>query len=227
MLASGSDFIPAETFKNSRFVTEWNDRILYYDCTNYYFEIDPESGSKQYGKGKEHRPNLIIQMGLFMDGDGIPLAFSLFPGNQNEQTSLNPLEKNILHNFGCEKFIYCCDTGLGSETNREWALNTAGFRRISDDKKVNITNLTDADKESLFYKDEAYTTKKLEQRLIITYSPKYAAYQKLLRSRKIERAENMISSGKYKKEKRNLKKKNTMDYMRYVLISWMILLEIF
>lgn len=227
VLASESDFIQAETFKNSRFITERNDRILYYDCTNYYFEIEQESGSKKYGKGKEHRPNPIIQMGLFMDGDGIPLAFSLFPGNQNEQTSLKPLEKDILQNFGCEKFIYCSDAGLGSEANREfnhmgkrsfivtqsikklnsedreWALNNAGFRRISDNQKVDITNLTDADKESLFYKDEPYTTKKLDQRLIITYSPKYAAYQKLLRSRQIERAEKMVSSGKYKKERRN------------------------
>ena len=54
-----------------------NDKILYYDCTNYFFEIEQEDGSKKYGKGKEHRPNPIIQMGMFMDGDGIPLAFSL------------------------------------------------------------------------------------------------------------------------------------------------------
>lgn len=227
VLAAESDLIQAETYKNSRFVTSRNDRILYYDCTNYYFEIEQESGSKKYGKGKEHRPNPIIQMGLFMDGDGIPLAFSLFPGNQNEQTSLKPLEKNILQHFGCEKFIYCSDAGLASETNREfnhmgersfivtqsikklnsedreWALSHTGFRRVSDDKKVDITTFTENDKDSLFYKDEPYTTKKLDQRLIVTYSPKYAAYQKLLRSRQIERAENMISFGKYKKEKRN------------------------
>lgn len=227
VLASESDFIQAEAYKNSHFVTNRNDRILYYDCTNYYFEIEQESGSKKYGKGKEHRPNPIIQMGLFMDGDAIPLAFSLFPGNQNEQTSLKPLEKNILQNFGCDKFIYCSDAGLGSEANREfnhmgkrsfivtqsikklnsedreWALNYTGFRRISDDKKVDLTELTMDDKDSLYYKDEPYTTKKLDQRLIITYSPKYAAYQKQIRSRQIERAEHMISSGKYKKEKRN------------------------
>ncbi len=97
-----------------------SDTILYYDCSNYYFEIEQEDGSKKYGKGKEHRPNQIIQMGLFMDEDGIPLAFSLFPGNANEQTSLKPLEKKVLGDFGCQKFIYCSDAELGSKSIREY-----------------------------------------------------------------------------------------------------------
>ena len=84
----------------------------------YYFEIEQKDGDKKYGKSKEHRPNPIIQMGLFTDGDGLPLAFSLFPGNQNEQKSLKPLETKILQQFGCEKFIYCSDAGLASEDNR-------------------------------------------------------------------------------------------------------------
>ena len=88
VLASEMDFIQSEVYKNSFFLGDRMDRILYYDCTNYYFEIEQEDGDKKYGKSKEHRPNPIIQMGLFTDGDGIPLAFSLFPGNQNEQKSL-------------------------------------------------------------------------------------------------------------------------------------------
>lgn len=102
------------------------DGILYYDCTNYYFETEQADGDKQYGKSKENRPNPVIQMGLFTDGQGISLAFSLFPGNQNEQKSLKPLEQKVLTDFGHEKFIYCCDAGLGSETNRE--LNHMGKR---------------------------------------------------------------------------------------------------
>ena len=94
--------------------------VCFYDCSNYYFEIEQEDGNKKYGKSKEHRPNPIIQMGLFMDGDGIPLAFSTFAGNANEQTSLKPLEKKILGEFGCQKFIYCSDAGLGSESIREY-----------------------------------------------------------------------------------------------------------
>uniref|UniRef100_I5AT64 Transposase n=1 Tax=Eubacterium cellulosolvens (strain ATCC 43171 / JCM 9499 / 6) TaxID=633697 RepID=I5AT64_EUBC6 len=227
VLSEEMDFIQSEVYKNSSFMGKRNDRILYYDCSNYYFEIEQEDGEKKYGKSKEHRPNPIIQMGLFIDGDGLPLAFSLFPGNQNEQTSMKPLEQKILQQFGHEKFIYCCDAGLGSENNRsfnhlgkrsfivtqsikklpsedkEWALKKTRFRRLSDNAEVDITNLSDTDSNELYYKDEPYTTKKLHQRLIITYSPKYAAYQKTLRQKQLERAEKMVSDGKIKKQRKN------------------------
>lgn len=93
ILGNECDLIQSELYKNSNFLMNRNDQVLYYDCSNYYFEIEQEAGDKRYGKSKEHRPNPIIQMGLFMDGEGIPLAFSMFPGNANEQTSLKPLEK--------------------------------------------------------------------------------------------------------------------------------------
>mgnify|MGYP005800635343 FL=1 len=112
VLAEESDFIQSAVYKNSLGVIKRNNHVLYYDCTNYYFEIEQEDGDKKYGKSKEHRPNPIIQMGLFTDGDGIPLAFSLFPGNQNEQKSLKPLEKKVIEEFGCERFIFCSDAGL-------------------------------------------------------------------------------------------------------------------
>ncbi len=212
VLGAECDLIQAEVYKNSHFMGQRNDKILYYDCSNYYFEIEQEDGNKKYGKSKEHRPNPIIQMGLFMDGDGIPLAFSLFPGNANEQTSLRPLEKKVLGDFGCQKFIYCSDAGLASEPIREynhmgerayivtqsikklkkeekeWALSLQGFKRISDDKPIDITKLPEDDK-GLYYKSEPYTTKKLHQRLIITYSPKYALYQKSIRDQQVERAQ--------------------------------------
>lgn len=227
ILAKEMDLIQAEVYKNSFFLGNRNDRILYYDCTNYYFEIEQEDGDKKYGKSKEHRPNPIIQMGLFTDGDGLPLAFSLFPGNENEQKSLKPLESAILKQFGCEKFIYCSDAGLASEDNRlfnhlgqrafivtqsikklpaqdrQWALDRTGFRRLSDDAPVDITLLSDDDKQDLFYKDEPYTTKKLHQRLIITYSPKYAAYQKAVRTEQVARAEKMVAGGSFKKQRKN------------------------
>ena len=226
VLGAECDLIQAEVYKNSHFMGKRNDKILYYDCSNYYFEIEQEDGSKKYGKSKEHRPNPIIQMGLFMDGDGIPLAFSLFPGNANEQTSLKPLEKKVLGDFGCQKFIYCSDAGLGSESIREynhmgerayivtqsikklkkeekeWALDPQGFKRVSDDKPVDITKLPEDDK-GLYYKDEPYTTKKLHQRLIITYSPKYAAYQRSIRDKQVERAQKMLDSGKAKRNQKN------------------------
>lgn len=227
VLAKESDFIQSEVYKNSSFLGERNDQVLYYDCTNYYFEIEQEDGDKKYGKSKEHRPNPIVQMGLFTDGDGLPLAFSIFPGNQNEQKSLKPLELKILQQFGCQKFIYCSDAGLASEDNRffnhlgnrafivtqsikklpredrEWALDQTGFKRLSDDSFVDITQLKEEDKQGLFYKDEPYTTKKLHQRLIITYSPKYAAYQKAVRAEQIARAEKMVTDGSLKKQRKN------------------------
>lgn len=226
VLGAECDLIQAELYKNSHFLGARNDKVLYYDCSNYYFEIEQEDGNKKYGKSKEHRPNPIIQMGLFMDGDGIPLAFSTFAGNANEQTSLKPLEKKILREFGCQKFIYCSDAGLGSESIREynhmgerayivtqsikklkkeekeWALDPQGFKKVSDDTPVDITKLDSGDK-GLYYKDEPYTTKNLHQRLIITYSPKYAAYQRTIRDKQVERAQKMLDSGNTKKNRKN------------------------
>lgn len=226
ILGNECDFIQSEVYKNSRFICGRNDKILYYDCSNYYFEIEQEEGSKKYGKSKEHRPNPIIQMGLFMDGDGMPLAFSIFPGNTNEQKSLKPLEKKVLSEFGCQKFIYCSDAGLASEDiraynhmgerafivtqsikklpseDKAWALNRSGFKRVSDDRPVDITKVAEDDTD-LYYKDEPYTTKKLHQRLVITYSPKYAHYQKSIRDKQVERAEKMLLSGNAKKARKN------------------------
>lgn len=99
VLAEESDFIQEELYHNSNFVHPRNSKILYYDCTNYYFETEEEEGIKKYGKSKEHRPNPIITMGLFMDADGIPLAFDVFPGNQNEQITLKPLETKVIRDF--------------------------------------------------------------------------------------------------------------------------------
>ena len=226
ILGTECDLIQAEVYKNSHFLGTRNDNVLYYDCSNYYFEIEQEDGDKKYGKSKEHRPNPIIQMGLFMDGDGIPLAFTLFPGNANEQTSLKPLEQKVLSDFGCQKFVYCSDAGLASENIRyynhmgersyivtqsmkklkkeekTWALNPQGFKRVSDDTPVDITKLS-ADDKGLYYKDEPYTTSKLHQRLIVTYSPKYALYQKTLREKQIERAQKMLDSGSTKRNRKN------------------------
>ncbi len=227
ILAEECDFIQSEVYKNSLLTTKRSDKVLYYDCTNYYFEIEQEDGDKKYGKSKENRPNPIIQMGMFTDGDGIPLAFSLFPGNQNEQKSLKPLEQKVIRDFGCHKFIYCSDAGLGSESIREfndignrkfivtqsikklkkeekdWALDTKGFKRLSDGKEIDdIKNLDPEDKD-VYYKEDPYTPKRIHQTLIVTYSPKYAAYQKNIREKQIERANKMLADGKHKRTRKN------------------------
>ena len=96
IIAKEDSYLQSELYKNSCTLSKRNDSILFYDCTNFFFESESQSGIRQYGCSKEHRPSPIVEMGLFMDGDGIPLAFSIFEGNKNEQQSLIPLEQQII-----------------------------------------------------------------------------------------------------------------------------------
>lgn len=208
-----SDYILSELYKNSNFIHKRNVSTLYYDCTNYYFEIEQEDNFRKYGKGKEHRPNPIVGMGLFMDGDGIPLSYSLYPGNRNEQLTLKPLERKIIRDFELSKFIYCSDAGLGSLSNKKFNsmkerayIITQSIKKLKkEDRNLALDfsrfkPLTD----ELYYQDFPLDGK-IQERMIITYSPKYAAYQKNIRLKQIQRAENMIKeNGKIKKQRRNL-----------------------
>lgn len=238
VIAEESDFIQSELYKNSNFIHPRNKRILYYDCTNYYFEIEEESGTKHYGKSKENRPNPIVTMGLFMDSDGIPLAFDIFPGNQNEQTTLKPLEAKILQDFNCSEFIFCSDAGLGSISNRQFnsigkrayiithslkkmkredrdiALNPTQFRKVGSTCFIDLSTLDETDEEvfnSIYYKEVPVVTGNMDETLIVTYSPKYKAYQKKIRTRQIERAEKIIETPGKKR-----KGKNQNDPMRFI-----------
>ena len=137
VLAKESDWIQSQLYKNSLTVLPRNTGVLFYDCTNFFFEIEQEDGLKQYGFSKEHRPNPIVQMGLFMDGNGMPLAFSIQQGNTNEQTTLKPLEKKILSDFELSKFVVCTDAGLASTANRKYnTLGNRGFITIQSVKKL-------------------------------------------------------------------------------------------
>ena len=238
VIAEESDFIQSELYKNSNFLHPRYKRILYYDCTNYYFEIEEESGSKRYGKSKEHRPNPIVTMGLFMDTDGIPLAFDIFPGNQNEQTTLKPLETKILQDFNCSEFIFCSDAGLGSASNRRFnsmgnrsyiishslkkmkkedrdiALDPTQFRRVGSGRFIDLRELDETKKEvfeTVYYKEVPVITGDMDETLIVTYSPKYKAYQKKIREGQIERAKKIIATPGQKR-----KGKNQNDPMRFV-----------
>ena len=219
VMAEESDYIQEELYRNSNFVHHRNTKILYYDCTNYYFEIEEESGDKKYGKNKEHRPNPIVTMGLFMDADGIPLAFDIFPGNQNEQLTLKPLETKVIKDFDCSEFIFCSDAGLGSVKNRflnsfgnrsyvityslkkmkqedrEIALNPTQFRLPGSNKMIDLRTLDETDPEvfhTIYYKEVPLVTGSMDETIIVTYSPKYKAYQQKIRGRQVERAMNMI-----------------------------------
>lgn len=241
VLATENDFIQAELYKNSRKLAKRNDTILYYDCTNYYFEIEQEEDDKQYGPSKENRPNPIVQMGLFIDGDGIPLAFSLGPGNQNEQGTLQPLEKKILKDFSLSKFIVCTDAGLSSAANRkfndkdgrafittqsvkklkkhlkEWALAKDGWSLEGSSGEFDLSKIEESEelkekyKNAVFYKERWIKEDGLEQHLIVTFSLKYKDYQRKIRQGQIDRATKAVDQGA-----KSLKKHRQNDYKRFI-----------
>ena len=231
ILADESDYIQCDLYRNSNFLHARNKSVLYYDCTNFFFEIEQEDELRKYGKSKEHRPSPIVELGLFMDADGFPLAFDIYPGNQNEQTTLKPLEQKVIRDFECSKFIFCSDSGLGSKSNRQFndlgdrsyvitqslkkmktedrdiALNPAQYRKLGCDKFINLSELDLNDPEvfnTVYYKEIPVTNGSLEETVIVTFSPKYRDYQRKIREGQIERARKMITSdGKIKKNRKN------------------------
>ena len=118
LLAKEHEYIQAQLYKRSLKVMKRDTDVIYYDVTNYFFEWEEERGIVQYGHSKESRPLPIVQMGLFMDSDGLPLAFCIEPGNVGEQGSLLPLENTIQQKFGVSRMIVCTDCGLSSYENR-------------------------------------------------------------------------------------------------------------
>ena len=235
VIAKENDLFQAELYKNSQTVINRKKEVLYYDCTNYYFEIEDEDDFRKYGVSKEHRPNPIVQMGMFMDADGIPLAFSVFDGNQNEQPSMSPLEQKIIKDFETSDFIVCTDAGLSSTTNRkfnsiqgrgfvttqsikklkgflqDFCLDDDGWYLPGSNKKYKLSELDEeADHEKVFYKDRWINEDNLEQHLIVTYSIKYRNYQRTIRERQIERAKKFIESPS------KLTKNRTNDPKRFI-----------
>ena len=241
VISKENEFIQSELYKNSLKKSKRNTGILYYDCTNYFFEIEQEEGLKQYGPSKEHRPNPITQMGLFMDGDGIPLAFNISAGNINEQGTLTPTEEKILKDFELSKFIVCTDAGLASTDNRkfnnkderafittqsikklkkhlkEWALTKIGWKLSGDLKEYDISKLEESEetiekyKNKVFYKERWIKEDGLEQKFIVTFSLKYKYYQQQIRNNQIERAQKAMNNKNFK-----LRKCNQNDYKRFI-----------
>lgn len=147
-------------FKNSNSVVKRDTSVLYYDCTNFYFECEqPDedvvdevtgeiiNGLRKFGISKEHRPNPIVEMGLFMDSRGIPITMCLHPGNTSEQAAAVPLEKEVLQMLDGAKFIYCADAGLGSYNIRKFNsmggrafIVTQSIKKLSDTLKKSVFN---------------------------------------------------------------------------------------
>lgn len=164
--------------------------VCFYDCSNYYFEIETDDedyvdevtgevikGLRKYGPSKEHRPNPIVEMGLFMDKDGIPLSMCITSGSDNEQTTVIPLEKQLTKMFKDKKSIYCADAGLGSLNIRNFnsmggrafivtqsikklsqplqqaVFNDNGYRLLSSDEPATIGEMQTFDKSDPLNKD--------------------------------------------------------------------------
>ena len=147
-LANNIDFIQEKIFENSKNVIKRNSEIIYYDCTNYFFEIELDDEFRKYGINKQHQPKPQVGMGLFMDSDGIPLSFNIYPGNQNEQKTLIPEETKIVNNFKMDntKMILCTDAGLASDEIKKYNIkDNRGFVITQSLKK-----LKDSDKDKVF-----------------------------------------------------------------------------
>ena len=192
VLAEESDYIQARLFRNTMAIQERRTEVIYYDCTNFYFEIEEAEDDKQFGVSKENRPLPIVEMGLFMDRDGIPLAFCINPGNESEQLSLIPLEKKLMEKFDMSRFIVCTDAGLSSNTNRyfnsygkadatrdfittqsvkklkahlkKWALAPEGWRLSGSDGRTtyNINELDEAECLDRIYYKSRWIKEKVE-----------------------------------------------------------------
>ena len=184
-------------YLHSDTIVKRDPSVLYYDCTNFYFECEQAddeivdevtgeviTGLRQYGISKEHRPNPIVEMGLFMDSRGIPITMCLHPGNKSEQLTAVPLEKEVLKMIPDAKFIYCADAGLGSynirkfnsmggrsfivtqsvkklsSTLKEAVFNDYGYKLLSDDTHVTLKDMKTFDRhvpDNLgLYNDSAY-----------------------------------------------------------------------
>jgi len=197
LLADHYDGYLTWLYKNSSSIVKRDTSVLYYDCTNFYCECEqPDedvadevtgeviTGLRRFGLSKEHRPNPIVEMGLFMDRRGIPITMSLHPGNTSEQLTAVPLEKEVLKVLDNARFIYCADAGLGSYNIRKFnsmggrafivtqsvkklsatlkqaVFNDFEYRLLSNDEPVSICHMKEFDKldEKNFglYNDSAY-----------------------------------------------------------------------
>ena len=225
LLATEFNEIQAEVYKRSLKLGKRNTGVVYYDLTNYFFEWEEEGGLVQFGHCKEGRPLPIVQMGLFMDRDGFPLAMCIEPGNTAETSTLKPMEQILRDKFGLSKLVVCTDGGLSSYENRkndsvgersfitvqslkklkkylqEWALDSKGWHIDGSGEEYDISTLDAAEYyETLFYKERwdptpMSTGETLEQRIIVTFSFKYQEYLAYVRERQVTRAAALLAKG--------------------------------
>lgn len=227
----------AHLFETSCQLVKRDTSVYFYDCSNYYFEVETDDedyidkvtgetikGPRKYGPSKEHRPNPIVEMRLFMDRDGIPLSMCITSGSDNEQTTAIPLEKKLTKMFKGKKFIYCADAGLGSlnirnfnsmggrafivtqsikklsDTLQQAVFSDTNYHLLSSDEPATIKDMKEFDrhdpKNRDLYNDRIY-------KIIVSFSRKMMEYQRYVRNRQIERAKQLLKNldpETYKKE---------------------------
>ena len=240
ILADNYDSYLQHLFENSNIIVKRDTSICYYDCTNYYFEVETADepyydevtgeylyGLRQYGPSKEHRPNPIVEMGLFMDKDGIPLTMGLYPGNMNEQKTVHELEIKLIKTLKNKRIIYCGDAGLGSASIRAFNdmggrafIVTQSIKKLSEELQNDIFNDTDY---KLLSNNSCVTLKhmksfnKFDENNISLYQDK--AYKEIIVDSNVDLGlfeEKKLKNGNTQtvKSKANLKQKIIITYSR-------------
>lgn len=179
ILDRNSDKYLKHLFDNSENIVKRDTSVMYYDCTNYFFETEkPDEeivdevtgeiilGLRQFGISKENKTSPIVEMGLIMDSRGIPISMCIHPGNTNEQLTAVPLEKEVIKMTGNKKFIYCADAGLGSYNIRKFNdmggrayIVTQSVKKLGQEIKDIVFN--DSNYRLLSNDDDAITLKEM------------------------------------------------------------------
>jgi transposase len=193
-----------------------NTSLVYYDVTNYYFEIDEQDELRRKGVSKEHRPDPIVQMGLFMDTDGIPITYGLYAGNTLDKQTLIPMLGNIQRNFSLGKIIVVADKGMTTGDNiwytlsakngyilsysirganrkfKEYVLDQNGYRSIGEDFK--IKSRLEPREITVTAKSGKKIKKTVDEKQVIFYSRKYALKAKADRAAALEKAKDLVNN---------------------------------
>lgn len=243
LMAKNFDLIEEKAFKGMKKYADVDTSVTYYDCTNFYFEIEEEDGFRTYGKSKENRPNPIVQMGLFLDRNGLPISMCINPGKTNEQKTMIPLEKLMTERFGIEKFVVCADCGLSGKRNLRFNSTenhgfvvTKSLKKVSEDVRARLMGdggwkrfgdasgrlyslkeiREDANlRDVIFYHDEKFAmgSDGFEERIVTTYCGRLREYQRSVRERQLQRAMELVRQGKIRKGV------NQNDVRRFIVVD--------
>ena len=243
LMAKNFDLIEEKAFKGMKKYADVDTSVTYYDCTNFYFEIEEEDGFRTYGKSKENRPNPIVQMGLFLDRNGLPISMCINPGRTNEQKTMIPLEKLMTERFGIEKFVVCADCGLSGKRNLRFNSTenhgfvvTKSLKKVSEDVRARLMGdggwkrFGDASgrlyslkeiredpnlRDVIFYHDERFAmgSDGFEERIVTTYCGRLREYQRSVRERQLQRAMELVRQGKIRKGV------NQNDVRRFIVVD--------